>query len=65
MDRVEQKAQGNKKMLNDIFESLGRRLKEMNDFYVALADQEGKVEMHLDALENKTREFSTFGGSLC
>ena len=64
MDRVEQKARGNEKMLNDIFESLGRRSREMKDLYDALADQEGTVDMRLDALEEKTREFSNFGGIL-
>ena len=51
-------------MLNDIFKLLGRRSREMKDFYDALADQEGKVNMRLDALEEKTREFSVFGGTL-
>ena len=64
MDRVEQKARANEKMVTDIFEMLGRRSKEMKEFYDALAEQEAKVDMRLDALEEKTKEFSVFGGTL-
>ena len=36
----------------------------MKEFYDALAEQEAKVDARLEALEEKTKEFSVFGGTL-
>ena len=37
---------------------------ELSNFCTALMDQEGKVNMRLDVLEDKTRKFSEFRGSM-